>query len=492
MVNPHEKRWPAAAAFLTAGLLPATTARRTGHVPLGWAWALHVLAALAAALLAPFLQDFSTGDVAGHNLAYAVNAMGDAYARAPEVFAVSEAAACLSIELGFVVLALLVMPWGAQDEPIRVSMASALRRTWLQTPHVILAAILVTLLLAPATRANQKWWSSNPPPGNPAVSVLTPPAGHAGESLAWRDYEAALDEYNARIQAWSEEWERFRKRRPWHLRFLPVYGSFVFVASFTWVIWGLLRAVGTERPVMPIAHPPLCATCGYNLTALAAAARCPECGDPVALSLGPLARPGTEWQHLRGLDRISAWRWCAVDAIVAPGRLGRQVRVTSRVVDHRWFLAIHLGAIFGIGAGSAVLCFAIAESFRSDDGLVIALYIGQWMGWLAATLALGAALFAAAVVGIGYAIHDKRNLLNAAIQAACYLGGYLVLWFLVSGAIPVLIFALKKSFVDLARSLGIFEVTLGFVVWVLPNIACLIGYVWFVWRATSGARYANR
>ncbi|MBN1347252.1 MAG: hypothetical protein JXQ73_31470 [Phycisphaerae bacterium] len=44
-----DQRWPAVAAFLTAWLMPATTARRTNHVSLRWAYGIHCLAAILTA-----------------------------------------------------------------------------------------------------------------------------------------------------------------------------------------------------------------------------------------------------------------------------------------------------------------------------------------------------------------------------------------------------------------------------------------------------------
>ena len=54
----------------------------------------------------------------------------------------------VGVEVGFVLLGLLLVPWGARDERLVSSMANGLRRTWLQTSHALPAILLCGLFTA--------------------------------------------------------------------------------------------------------------------------------------------------------------------------------------------------------------------------------------------------------------------------------------------------------------------------------------------------------
>ena len=49
-----EKRWPAILALVTAGLLPATTARRTRHLSIAWAIGVHVVSVIMVGVVIIF------------------------------------------------------------------------------------------------------------------------------------------------------------------------------------------------------------------------------------------------------------------------------------------------------------------------------------------------------------------------------------------------------------------------------------------------------
>jgi hypothetical protein len=109
----------------------------------------------------------------------------------------------------------------------------------------------------------------------------------------------------------------------------------------------------------------------------------------------------------------------------------------------------------------------------------------------------GAVLFAlgsALVVGILHSFRHRRNLLPAAMQAACYLVGYLVLWAMFGAVSGVVLTALAESVLveALAQTMWLGPYALVTLVWLTINGACAAIFLVLVSRATYGARYANR
>jgi len=261
-----------------------------------------------------------------------------------------------------------------------------------------------------------------------------------------------------------------------------------------WFTWALFRAVGARRGVAPIARPPTCETCGYNLVAAAADGRCPECGEPVADSLGPGVRAGTLWQRRHEVGAWHAWWQCAQDITARPTRFGRQVQATTASTDHRRFLMFALVAVFVIGAAGANAAFSVEDPDFVARDLDEALAIGVTFGSLSILLLMALVCTAAGAIGSVYALLEKRNLTAAATQMAAYLSGYLVLWAVIgaataSGAITL---TTTRGFRNLAQSWNVDVDTLAFVVWLSLNAVFVIHYYALVWRATAAARYANR
>jgi len=85
-----------------------------------------------------------------------------------------------------------------------------------------------------------------------------------------------------------------------------------------------------------------------------------------------------------------------------------------------------------------------------------------------------------------------------AIQAAAYLGPFLVLWTLFAGLAAVAVVWLEPVYRDVSelfgfsRLFGFSPFGLQFISWVLANLGWLAVYFVLVARVTSGARYANR
>jgi len=217
----------------------------------------------------------------------------------------------------------------------------------------------------------------------------------------------------ARAQ-YEKERDAWEKRKPWIAKYGPALVTWSVAVCTTWVLWALLRAVGAERRLTPIDHPPTCEFCGYNLTGAAADGRCPECGDPVVRSLGPETRPGTRWEHRRKIGRLQAWWACAVGAVRRPNTIGRQIKARSHAADHRIFLAMHLPAGFLIGSvtgiGLLYVTFLHGRPFRQMEREILQ-FVVPFGGIIGELVVLTMATLSASVVGLFWSLRSGRNLL---------------------------------------------------------------------------------
>ena len=426
---PSEPRWSVFPSFLTCGILPATTARRTNHVPLRQAYLLHFVAALLGVfvveVLIAWVQVGTPADVVAvaqmfvARLSAILNWLLGQLSERPKTIVLSALGIALLIDLGFLGVAYLVMPWGAHDEPLGASFRHALRRAWMQTPHVVLIIATVGAIGVPLSRWDRAWRASYSipiPSPDTLPSPPVPPKGAPRDSQAWRDYRKALRECN---RAWQEQQEavdrwgaELRRSQPWYLGFNEAIAVDAGFLSALWFVWGLLRSVGAPRVVPAVERPPRCDACGYNLTTIPMESRCPECGEPVAASLGPDARPGTPWQH-RELDRLTAWRRSWGEAVRDPVRFGRMLRLTTPGVDHRRFLAIHLPLVFLIGAASPSMTFWAVEGHSPIPNEIEFILIGGPIFGTACTIgALALSLKAATLTSLLYYRQDRRNLIG--------------------------------------------------------------------------------
>lgn len=438
MLSQHanEPRWPIGMALLTAWLWPATTARRMAHALLAGVWLLHLFASVLTVVAIMFLVAWSKTDASGDinriisEFTSLIVSSASYVGHQPSVLAAS----ALGIEAAFLGLAFLVMPWGACDEALRNSYRNSLRQTWLQTAHFIPVVLIVGTIGIVSAR-----WAS--------------------------DYAGAL-------------------------------AGLIVIAMPLWLLWGLLRGVGAARTVPAVARPPTCEECGYNLTSIPMDSRCPECGEAVAASLGPDARSGTVWQRRREIGRFTAWWQCCVAVMRRPHEFGRQLCTVSPGTDHRWFFALHFPLIFFAGSAgiiTAALLSAGVSEVTSDP--VIPLLIMSMFGCACVAGAVMFTLLVVVVIGVLESVRYKRNLLPGTMQVACYLGGYLALWALfgaATGGLVVTVHEKTSWFNSLEDFTGIYRDLLAQLTWLLPNLACCIGYCLLVRRGTAGTQYANR
>jgi len=482
-----------------AWVRPATLARRTNHVPLWQAYFVHLTAVLLGVVLIVLLVAWADSDGsvldATAILVALVEMMEDLvreYQAWPLEFGLWVFGTFLIIEGSTLATAFLASGWAAADEPFRQSLAAGVRRTWLGT-SLLLPAILfvggvgitVVRLATDYYRTSEVQWPAHPKPPN--LQADTP---------EWQEYQQQLEEH---VRAYHQAWDEYQRMMPWYVQRVRTVVGMALPLALAWSIWTWLRGAAADRKLAPRDHPPLCEWCGYNLTHAPADGRCSECGRLVDESLGPGVRPGTPWEHWAVVGRWRAWRQCAWDAMLRPAVFGRRLRLRTRVTAHGSYLAtciplLLVCALVGwLGFYAAVEHDNPSASRDRDVTVVFAMAAVFTTAFLVGVLCL-----TAWATGVGFAYRDRRNLLPVTIQAAAYLGPYLVLWTLFAGFSAVSVVLLESVYrgvnelLGLNRLLGFGPFGLQFLSWLLANLACVVVYVHLVARVTSGARYANR
>ncbi len=450
-----ERRWSAPVAFFASPLLPATTARRTRHLSLGRAWDVHAVSGLLAVTVILYAVGWSkTSTPSFWDLVFEVGilvgSLSDALSRDPFGAVLVTGSIIVGIEVGFVVLAWLVMPWGARDEPVRESYRNALRQTWLRTSHVIVVVLLGDMVMIASDDI--------------AAWIVGP---RYSDSQMYSMYDPVPE----------------------------IMVSSTCASLSLWLFWGLLRGVGATRETVPIARPPTCEACGYNLTSISMESRCPECGESVLSSLGSDSRRGTRWQQRHRVGRVGACAQTCMQALTQPRAIGRELQISSPGTDHRRFVALHAPLIFLIGASSIPTLYYIdtgENPFKEEYGIMY--IVSPVMATLLTLGALGLMLFAANVVGLLYSLREKRNLQPASMQMAAYLTPYLVLWLLFGVFSSAMMFVLDHAmFLEvLAEWLYVDEDVCAFTLWLVPNLVWFYGYFALLARGTLSTRYANR
>lgn len=480
---PSEPRWPVLASFLTCAFRPATAALRTLYVSLPTAAAIHVVAGLMAIFLLTALLPW----VDGRSPTSIWEEVAKVFARDPKTTVLIIGGVALIVELGFVWLAFWLTPWGAVDEPLRASFLHAIRRVWCQTPHATLIVLTIALLTGYLNGLDATWTAVHPvayPPSPPPILVPANVVPVVPNTPAWT---AHIDEVR-RLE------REARMAKPWYLRFQEaIAGDFGFLCG-VWFLGAMLRAVGVSRTGPPMPRQPRCDSCGYDLTLMPMNSRCPECGEPVAASLGPDARPGTPWQR-PGNSALSAWWQTFRTAVRQPTVLGRMLQLQSPGTAHRRFLFMHMPFIFLIGAASLpTLYFTIEGHSPFPDNADLVLIGSPVFGTLCMVGTLIVSLGTASRCGILHTFRDKRNLLTGAVQVVSYLVPFLVLWQIFGVATGIMAIVLSKApgFQALCAPTWMPPEMWAFLLWSLPNLILGIVYWRLVRTAIAATRYANR
>lgn len=499
----RKPNWPVGLALLTAWWCPATTARRTQHAALWRAWLVHFFSVILAALVIVFLAAWADAPPGASLLDIFINEFTGVldefvheYRRDPVQVTAGTIGVILAIQMMFVGLATCATPWGAKDEPLRKSFRNAIRYAWLHTPALIPAILAVGCSIVILDRVETTLGGTHPPPSWPSPPPpVGVPKGDPAFQQASADHAVAMADFNAQLKVVQKEWNAYFGQMPWYIRNWEMIVVPIGFVAGGWLLWGLFRGVGARREVAPIARPPTCEACGYNLSTIPLESRCPECGAAVADSLGPHARPGAIWQRRHDLGRFSAWWRCAARALRRPDALGRDVRLIDPGTDHRRYFALHLPFIFVIGMGGLFVATLMAapDELWGDEFPVFLLI----MSMFAIACVVGTVMFTmfgVCLVGGFQSLSHKRNLLPGAVQIACYLTPMLVLWAMFgAGSAHLLILLEQTDWLDaIAILIHLDTATTAVSAWFVPNIACGVAYLAFLSRGTATTCYANR
>lgn len=445
--------------LLTPWLRPAAWAPKTDRVSLRLAFLIHVLAGigvLVASLsidpLSAWLrrEDYSML----HRWVESALSFARGFERQPAEALLKTAAILAATEISCVVVALMIMPWGAADEPLRTSFAHALRRVWLHTTQVVPLFILGGVPITYMEHLRFLFWTSP-------------------------QYTAAREGH--------DPW-------PWWLQYDDVIIGYVAAAASVWFLWALFRAAGVHRKGSASARPPTCEYCGYNLTGTAIEGRCPECGVPAVLSLGPDVRRGTAYDRAPK-GGFSVMQGCWLDAILSPKTIGRQIQVTQPSRRYQRCLTAVWVPAFVVCAVGFLVAFFVAERGRVSAGkMVELLLVMPLVGVCVPAGVFLLAMLITGVVGMILSVREKRNLLPAAMQVQCYLGGFLLAWMVFGWFWTVLAISLDNArvFRGVGRAFRIDDDVVAFLFWLLPTAGSFLLDVVLVWKGTVAARYANR
>jgi hypothetical protein len=449
-LNPPRLRSILWTNFIIRPFFPATAATQSQDLPLRTCWLIHAFAtffAFAAVVTIPLAvrtvwrpywtvneRRFGPWDQwvrhhTGIDWGTVVNA----------------AVPVVAIELYFLLAALLVTPWGARNERIRSSFASALRQTWLHTTHAFAALTICLVWVGIADHAFGRWsWRVGP--------------------------------------MWWSPWYVLMRTAPW-------------IIAWGWLLWALLRVVAAERHVQTPPRDPTCESCGYNLTGTPRDGRCSECGASVEASLGESVRRGCEWDRSQPPRKHPVWLRTTLAGLRSPRQFARTLSIATNATDYRSYLARNLFRIFTIAmVGFVIASFTKPGWYFYDRGAMGLAYLVPALSAGATLAALVLVLSSALIAGWFLSIRSKRSLLPAAMQVAAYQSSLLIAWALFAVVARVVLIDVSQAawFLDLVGWHSRSRETILSLGWWIPNIVFLTAYIIRVAQGTAAMRYANR
>lgn len=313
-------------ALLFGPFAPRWAARQCARASMGGVFAAHLLALLSIPLCNILLIGLLSGIFDSmwldtdrspfHLVSRMVRDMLQALSD-PEVW-IGMGIAWIVAEAVLAAVALVLMLWRAGDEPLRESARNAFRTAWLWTIPVsawlVLAFALLVLgsqvLIHFYTGGQGRWsgggWNANTPLWLMHRDELLPCAGFC---LAW-------------------------------------VGALI-----------LMRAAATRVHQPTPALPPVCETCGYDLSHTNLDGRCPECGQPVRDSIAPGRRQPSPWAAARGAARIVAFLQCTILPLVRGPRFFRELAVRGHQSAARVLFLLNLALAALLGTAAAMILY---------------------------------------------------------------------------------------------------------------------------------------
>jgi hypothetical protein len=442
-----EPRYSAGKAAAVVLFRPITAVRRSDHLSLSWAWAVHVMGMMYVLGVLALLSAYgSTGgsptlseirELSAWTIENVLNELDNPLAWAMAI------AVALFIEATVMVSALLTMSWCAKDEKVARSYKRALRRLFLLTPH---AALVVTLTGGFLITLTKTYWL------------------FAG----------------------------------WYT--LSEIAQFLAVAvASLWSLWVVLAALGCRSGPAVCRWPARCEGCGYQLAGLRPDQRCPECGQAIVQTLGRDIRTG-----ISPAVGFTGWLCQTYQAVRRPALLGKRLHVMSSDADYHRCLAVTIVLLMLTSPIATGVLWLVVSSVRtilqadwdliSLDMLFQAIILGgTWIGLMLTATTVAVALGGAVIIGLIEGKRCGRNLMPAAIRSACYLSGFAVLWsfiFWVDLAVFVVVMELDLLTPIATRyNIDLELLVLG---WQFGVVGLgIVIYLFLIGRATHAARHAN-
>lgn len=506
-IEPRSALWAAIVSVVRPGL----GAARSRGASLGRVWFVFLASLVfGVAVVVLVAAGFNVAEVTLPAYADEVRSItfdiAKVFSRDPSMFVLNALAAFAGLHLAAGLLAAIVMPIGARDEPLRTSFIHALRQVWLSVVRLALLVLVIGLAAGMLDRVDRTWWRMNPRPARPIRPVMPNEADYPDDKVAYAEsvaeYEQAKVQYEQDRQRYRQAHRHWSASRPWFVQNWEALIALSSVSAAMWHLCMLAAALSVRRDPSCEPRPPTCEFCGYNLMATPPDSRCPECGTPALASLGPDVRSGPPWEHRQELgSRTAFWR-TARSALASPTALGRTLQVGSGRYACQQFALICLPGFFGVGTlalTTTILSQATFDEIESELPMIIPMIIVFGIACAVGACVVGQVT--ASVVGIICSVRQGRNLLPPAQQSACYLFGFLLVWEAVGALLGMGVMELATSGVlevwerttpISADAWAISADAWAAIIWIPPNVGMGVAFVVMVYRATNAARYANR
>lgn len=442
-----EPRYKVVAACAASLVGPVTAVRRADHLPMLQAWAVHLIGGVMVLMVSLFLaaweNDYGPGSLLGQagSLSEALEDVA-AFLRHPAGWAVL-IFGFFFIEFGWWLSALVTMSWSARDEPLRLSHRRALRRLYLLTPHlatIVAVAGGTMILIERADWLEHIWYD----------------ASNAGQMAA-------------------------------------------FILACLWSLRVVLCALDCQ-PARPYClWPARCAQCGYQLTGLSRDRGCPECGLALNRTLDRHTRPGMD-----GPGGAPWWINRTYRSVRRPTALGGAMHVLSPDHGYKRCLTFTIATLMLLSIPAMSGIYAIVEtvnrlggygygSFEWDEFAFVSLIVGLWMGLLLTGTMMATLLVGSGIAGMLEGWRSGRNLMPAAVRAACYLSGFTVFWAIIFW-LDLVFFIIIMELELLKPIVMKYNIAEQDLVMVWQGGVILLGiviYLTLLGKATRAARYAN-